>query len=471
MVLCSGTDEPGNPFDNPYVDSNVIMRTTNGGSAWSNAYQGWRFRSDVAYAVGSADAFAVATLNSGGASTSALLKSTDNGGAWSLLWSAGSDLGLSALEFSSATHGVAVGPTGWAAVIDGSAVTTGSIPTGIQNLAFADALTITAVGSSGPWNAPAAQIIRSADGGTTWVPVASPVTDKRLYDVGFVNTSVGVVVGAYGVILRTDDGGLSWSPLTSPTTQHLNAVSFDAGGYGIAVGNGGAVLESMDAGLTWSALVPPTTAALTDVVVFGPHRALIAGPELVAIDYRDNTVPTLFSSFDVTPRAFAAELRWSVQDDDADLASFRVMRRALDSDAEAIEISRPDARVRAYRDESVRPRACYEYVVVAVDRTGEETLSMPVRVDIPAARVELLPNQPNPFNPSTTISFVVPEKERVVVTIHDVAGRFIATLVDDVRDPGLHAVVWNGSGAASGVYFCRLRAGKTEVSRKLVLLK
>jgi hypothetical protein len=166
----------------------------------------------------------------------------------------------------------------------------------------------------------------------------------------------------------------------------------------------------------------------------------------------------------------AAELRWSVQDE-ADLAGFRILRRGLDGATEAIEISRLDARARAYCDESVHPRASYEYLLAAVDRGGEETLSAPQRVDIPAARAALLPNQPNPFNPSTTIRFVVPEKERVLLTIHDVAGRLVATLVDDVRDAGAHALEWNGSGAASGVYFCRLRAGKVELARKLVLLK
>jgi hypothetical protein len=291
-----------------------------------------------------------------------------------------------------------------------------------------------------------------------------------LHDVGFANPAVGTAVGLGGTVLRTEDGGVSWLPLASPTSQHLFAVAFDAEGYGIIVGNGGTVLESTDAGLSWSALVPPTKAALTDVVVFERYHALIAGPELIALKYRNYTIPTLLSSFDAVPRGLAAELRWSVQDE-ADLAGFRILRRGLDGATEAIEISRLDARARAYCDESVHPRASYEYLLAAVDRGGEETLSAPQRVDIPAARAALLPNQPNPFNPSTTIRFVVPEKERVLLTIHDVAGRLVATLVDDVRDAGAHALEWNGSGAASGVYFCRLRAGKVELTRKLVLLK
>jgi hypothetical protein len=44
-------------------------------------------------------------------------------------------------------------------------------------------------------------------------------------------------------------------------------------------------------------------------------------------------------------------------------------------------------------------------------------------------------------------------------------------LLDDVREPGVHELTWNANGMASGVYFAKLRAGKTEVARKMVLLK
>jgi len=96
---------------------------------------------------------------------------------------------------------------------------------------------------------------------------------------------------------------------------------------------------------------------------------------------------------------------------------------------------------------------------------------MPVKVTIPKASVELLPNQPNPFNPVTTIRFVVPEKIRVTISVHDVAGRLVAMLADDVQEPGVHELTWNATGVASGVYFARMHAGKTDVSRKMVLLK
>lgn len=87
-------------------------------------------------------------------------------------------------------------------------------------------------------------------------------------------------------------------------------------------------------------------------------------------------------------------------------------------------------------------------------------------------------NVPNPFNPSTTIEFTVPEgfSGRVSLTIHDLRGRLVRTLVQGKDQPGAHRVTWDGkydSGAqaASGIYFCRLDAAGGAHVRKLVLLK
>ena len=84
---------------------------------------------------------------------------------------------------------------------------------------------------------------------------------------------------------------------------------------------------------------------------------------------------------------------------------------------------------------------------------------------------QLLPNHPNPFNPNTTIRFILPTQMRVTIVVHDVSGRVVATLLNDVRPAGAQQVTWNAVGMASGVYFAHLRTQNTDVSRKMVLLK
>ena len=90
----------------------------------------------------------------------------------------------------------------------------------------------------------------------------------------------------------------------------------------------------------------------------------------------------------------------------------------------------------------------------------------------------LAQNSPNPFNPATTISYSVPEGTLVQVklTVYNIRGQLVRTLVDEVREPGSYTVYWDGRNdagrqVASGVYFYRMRAGDFVQTRKMVLLK
>lgn len=83
-------------------------------------------------------------------------------------------------------------------------------------------------------------------------------------------------------------------------------------------------------------------------------------------------------------------------------------------------------------------------------------------------------NYPNPFNPGTVIRFTVPVSSppsSVSLRVYDVTGREVATLVNEMRSPGEHAVAWDGSEVASGVYWYELRSGPTRLTRKMMLMK
>ncbi|MBU1880833.1 SBBP repeat-containing protein, partial [bacterium] len=87
----------------------------------------------------------------------------------------------------------------------------------------------------------------------------------------------------------------------------------------------------------------------------------------------------------------------------------------------------------------------------------------------------LLGNYPNPFNPTTTIRYQLPEVSHVKLAVYDLAGRKVATLIDGYRDAGSHDVTFDGSGLASGVYLYRLQASGSEnptyLTGKMVLVK
>jgi hypothetical protein len=78
---------------------------------------------------------------------------------------------------------------------------------------------------------------------------------------------------------------------------------------------------------------------------------------------------------------------------------------------------------------------------------------------------------PNPFNPTTTITYTLPKTSKVTLSIYDILGREVSVLVNEKRDAGVHEVKFDGSGLASGVYLYRLQAGNFVQTRKLLLLK
>jgi flagellar hook assembly protein FlgD len=78
---------------------------------------------------------------------------------------------------------------------------------------------------------------------------------------------------------------------------------------------------------------------------------------------------------------------------------------------------------------------------------------------------------PNPFNPVTTLSFAIPVDSDVSLSIYNLQGREVSTLIDKNMDAGYHSVVWNADSHASGVYFVKMVAGNYVNTQKLMLVK
>ncbi len=83
----------------------------------------------------------------------------------------------------------------------------------------------------------------------------------------------------------------------------------------------------------------------------------------------------------------------------------------------------------------------------------------------------LLQNFPNPFNPSTTITYELPHASHVTLEVYDVLGRQVEVLVNDVRNAGSHEVMFKGARLSSGVYFYRLQTGDFVSARRMLLTK
>jgi len=106
-----------------------------------------------------------------------------------------------------------------------------------------------------------------------------------------------------------------------------------------------------------------------------------------------------------------------------------------------------------------------------------DTLSIDSKL-LAAHRIETTPgtfrldqNFPNPFNPTTVISYQLPAAGHATLKIFDLLGREVVTLVDQEKPAGVYRETWNASRMASGVYFCRLNNGTFTQTRKLLLIE
>jgi hypothetical protein len=88
----------------------------------------------------------------------------------------------------------------------------------------------------------------------------------------------------------------------------------------------------------------------------------------------------------------------------------------------------------------------------------------------------LLQNHPNPFNKHTAISYQLTSPSHATLQIFDIAGRLVATLIDENKEPGNYRVQWDGKDSSgkrtsSGIYFYRLQVGDLKLSKKMTYFK
>jgi hypothetical protein len=111
--------------------------------------------------------------------------------------------------------------------------------------------------------------------------------------------------------------------------------------------------------------------------------------------------------------------------------------------------------------------AFYGDLILALVVPGvEEEISKPSKT-----KFALYQNEPNPSHSSTTIQYQIPEKDDVKLTIFDITGRVVETLVDNTMDAGVYKIEWEAREASNGIYFYRLTSGDRVATRKMVILR
>ncbi len=125
-------------------------------------------------------------------------------------------------------------------------------------------------------------------------------------------------------------------------------------------------------------------------------------------------------------------------------------------------------------DDDLRRNETLAYRLLQMDRDGSTEYSNIVYVNLGPApsAVQLHEAYPNPFNPAATVSFTLPEAAVVSVSVHNVYGQEVVTLLDNAAfDAGVHTVSFNGDKLPSGSYIVVLRAGEVVRHQRIVLSK
>ena len=130
----------------------------------------------------------------------------------------------------------------------------------------------------------------------------------------------------------------------------------------------------------------------------------------------------------------------------------------------------------------------YYWIVVAMDTDGFMVGSndnMPNTMVVGTLSIDgadirevfaLHQNYPNPFNPITTMRYDLPEADLVNITIYDMLGREVKTLINQTQDAGYRSVIWDatnnyGKPVSAGIYLYQIHAGEYISTKKIVLLK
>lgn len=212
--------------------------------------------------------------------------------------------------------------------------------------------------------------------------------------------------------------------------------------------------------------------------------------ETYTVQFVENPVAVTLSSFNATQMADGVKLEWKVEQE-INHAGYNVYR----SDNEETGYNKiNDSIILAWDGFSAfdgtyeytdNVNGAYFYKLEAVDMDGSSEMFGPYSVqsstgvadklDMPES-FELKQNYPNPFNPTTTISFSLAERTNVNITIFDLTGRVVSTLVDESMDAGAHHVVWNavnnfGESLATGVYFYTMRTANFTATKALTIMK
>ena len=328
-------------------------------------------------------------------------------------------------------------------------------------------------------------LFRTTTGGDSWHVLASNVSRVEYRGVDFVDEQRGWVVGydnneQTGIVLKSTDAGTTWTRRAIAFQKKLWSVAFSDSFHGWAVGNSGTILRTTDGGTTWSFQTSNASSTLWGLSALNENTALCVGDAGTILRTTDAGAVWQTISSGIMSSLYAvsfgdAQTGWSV-------GSYGVILKTTDAGT-TWERQPCPTRYGLFGVHALDHNTVWAVgaggIVLMTTNGGTTFASYGPKPDVPD-RVVLLQNYPNPFNPTTTIKFQIPSSKLgfgnwnlgfVSLKVFDVLGREVATLVNEVKQPGRYSVVFDAGNLPSGVYFSTLAADGFRQTKKLLLIK
>lgn len=292
-------------------------------------------------------------------------------------------------------------------------------------------------------------------------------------DVG--NVTVTRVSGSGGAVTVSGKTGINrkWTiasdnPPTGGRTLTFSWVSDDDNGKNLTTAR---VWKSTNSGTTWSAVGSETD-------VSGAHSISVSTTSFAQWTVSDatNPLPVELTSFTAVARNGKVELEWATATE-VNNYGFEVERKAMNS-WEKIGFLEGHGSTNAPQSYSFTDAAArvgkYSYRLKQIDRDGkfEYHQAVEVTIGVTPNTVWLDNNYPNPFNPSTQISFVLGTAGSASLKVFDLLGQEVTTLANSVFNAGeVQTFTFDASKYSSGIYYYQLKSGNITEMKKMLLLK
>jgi photosystem II stability/assembly factor-like uncharacterized protein len=278
--------------------------------------------------------------------------------------------------------------------------------------------------------------------GWDWLPV-NTITDQNLTSIITITTDLFIAVGDSGTIIKTNDGGQTWENKSVAQNIQFNrifdGIEISAFGYLWAVADGGIIYATTNYGISWFLQNSGVTENLNDMQFRNQFEGMAVG---------DNGVVRVTTNGGTTwqPEPFFNGL----------------------TDGDIISLATVDFNtgLAVVRNTTLDGGTSSSVFVVST-----EPLAVDDNNNIIPTEYSLEQNFPNPFNPSTTIQFSIPEQSFVTLEIFNALGEKITTLVSKEFNAGNHKYEWNPETQPGGIYFYKLQAGNFTVTKKMILIK